>query len=61
MFLHYQDNQFFIEDADSRNGTFVNGSAIPSFQMIPVQNGDEIRLGHLRMYIYLIEDSVAVA
>ncbi|MEO8609874.1 MAG: FHA domain-containing protein [Chloroflexota bacterium] len=61
MFLHCLDNQFYIEDVDSRNGTFLNGSAIPSFQMKPLQNGDEIRLGHLRMYVYLIEDSVAVA
>jgi CheY-like chemotaxis protein len=61
MFLHFQDNQFYIEDVDSRNGTFVNGSAIPSYELVPLQNGDEIRLGHLRMYVYLIEDTVAVA
>jgi CheY-like chemotaxis protein len=61
MFLHYQDNQFYVEDVDSRNGTFVNGNAIPSFELFPVHNGDEIRLGHLRMYVYLIEDTVAVA
>ena len=61
MFLHCLDNQFYVEDVDSRNGTFLNGNAIPSFQMTPVRNGDEIRLGHLRMYIYLIEDTVAVA
>ena len=61
MFLHCRDDQFYIEDVDSRNGTFLNGSAIPSYQMTLVQNGDEIRLGHLRMYVYLIEDTVAVA
>jgi pSer/pThr/pTyr-binding forkhead associated (FHA) protein len=61
MYLHWRDDQFYIEDVDSRNGTYVNGSVLSPFQMMPVQNGDEIRLGHLRMYVYLIEDTVAVA
>jgi CheY-like chemotaxis protein len=61
MFLHYLDDQFFIEDADSRNGTFLNGMPLQSYQLTPVGNGDEIRLGHLRAYVYFIEDTAAVA
>jgi CheY-like chemotaxis protein len=61
MFLHCRDNHYYVEDVDSRNGTYLNGSVLTPFQMTPVQNGDEIRLGHLRMHVYLIEDTVAVA
>jgi DNA-binding response OmpR family regulator/pSer/pThr/pTyr-binding forkhead associated (FHA) protein len=56
MYLHYLDGQFYIEDISSRNRTYLNGVPLRPFELIRVQNADEIRLGHLRMYIYLFED-----
>lgn len=56
MFLHFQDGDIYIEDVDSRNHTYLNGSAITPFERVLLQNGDEIRLGHLRMYMYFFED-----
>ncbi|MCB9454284.1 MAG: FHA domain-containing protein [Anaerolineaceae bacterium] len=56
MFLHYRDDKFFVEDADSINGTYVNGDPINPRTLVPVENADEIRLGQLRMYIYFLDD-----
>ncbi|MBZ0288680.1 MAG: FHA domain-containing protein, partial [Anaerolineae bacterium] len=57
MFLHHKDGQFFVEDADSINGTYVNGDPLKPRTLTPVKNADEIRLGQLRMYIYFLDDS----
>jgi CheY-like chemotaxis protein/pSer/pThr/pTyr-binding forkhead associated (FHA) protein len=59
MFLHHHDGDIFIEDVDSRNHTYINGVAITPFERVLLQNGDEIRLGHLRMYMYFFEDDTA--
>jgi len=57
MLLHHKDGQFFIEDADSINGTYLNGDPLKPRSLTPVKNADEIRLGQLRMYIYFLDDS----
>jgi hypothetical protein len=56
MYLHNQDGEFYVEDADTVNGTFVNGDPIQPHALVKVRNADEIRLGQLRMYIYFLED-----
>ena len=56
MFVHHKDGQFFVEDADSINGTYVNGDPIKPRTLVPLKNADEVRLGQLRMYIYFLED-----
>jgi CheY-like chemotaxis protein/pSer/pThr/pTyr-binding forkhead associated (FHA) protein len=56
MFLHRKGRDFFMEDANSTNGTYQNGFSIPPGEMVPVKNGDEIRLGMLRMYIYFLDE-----
>jgi len=56
MFLHNQGGKFYIEDADSVNGTFLNGESVKPRVRVQVKNADEIRLGQLRMYIYFLED-----
>jgi len=56
MFLHHKDGDFFIEDNGSVNGTFVNGEPTKPNEWTKLNNGDEIRLGHLRMYIYFLTD-----
>jgi DNA-binding response OmpR family regulator/pSer/pThr/pTyr-binding forkhead associated (FHA) protein len=57
MLLHHKDGQFFIEDADSINGTYLNGDPVKPRSMTVVKNADEIRLGQLRMYIYFLDDT----
>lgn len=57
MTLHFKDNQFFVEDMDSVNGTYLNGDPVKPKTMTPVGNADEIRLGQLRMYIYFLTDT----
>ncbi|MFP4321298.1 MAG: FHA domain-containing protein [Anaerolineales bacterium] len=52
MYLHKDQGKYFIEDAGSTNGTFRNGSPVKRHELAAVQNGDEIRLGNLRLYIY---------
>ncbi|MBZ0278672.1 MAG: FHA domain-containing protein [Anaerolineae bacterium] len=61
MFMHFRDNKFYVEDADSINGTYVNGDPINPRTLVPVENADEIRLGQLRMYIYFLDDKEIAA
>lgn len=57
MYMHHRDKNFFVEDAGSLNGTFINGVRIPENKLEEIQNGDEIRLGQLRMYVYFLTDT----
>lgn len=43
----WRDNQWWLEDRDSRNGTLLNGQTIESPTI--VSHGDEIRLGRISM------------
>ncbi len=60
-YLHRQDGVFYLEDADSINGTFLNGSPLEPKTRVPISNADEIRLGQLRLYAYFLTDRDAVA
>jgi CheY-like chemotaxis protein len=55
MFLHYQNGFFFVEDLASLNGTYINGNPLDPNQRYRVNNGDEIRLGRLRLYVYFLD------
>jgi CheY-like chemotaxis protein/pSer/pThr/pTyr-binding forkhead associated (FHA) protein len=55
-----QDRTFSIEDMDSANGTFVNGHSLSTGEAQPLRNGDEVRLGDLRMHIYLLAETETV-
>lgn len=59
--LSYRDDQFFVRDMGSTNGTFVNGEPIKANTERQLYNADEIRLGQLRMYIYFLTDSERAA
>lgn len=61
MYMHFRDNKFYVEDADSINGTYINGDPINPRTLVPVENADEIRLGQLRMYIYFLDDKEIAA
>jgi DNA-binding response OmpR family regulator len=55
-FIHRSNGSFYVEDADSVNGTFLNGQPLRPKERVVVNNADEIRLGQLRMYIYFLAD-----
>ena len=52
---------FAIEDLDSSNGTYVNGRALLKSQKATIRNGDELRLGEMRMHVYLLADTDRLA
>ncbi len=56
MTLHYRDDQFYVEDMESVNGTYLNGEPIKPRTLVALKNADEIRLGQLRLYIYFLTD-----
>jgi pSer/pThr/pTyr-binding forkhead associated (FHA) protein/CheY-like chemotaxis protein len=57
--IKHTDTQFVIEDLGSSNGTFINGRGLKPGEIHPLKNGDEVRLGELRMHIYLLVDTGA--
>ncbi len=54
--LSEKDGVLIVKDLGSSNGTFINGEPVPPRQPTAVENGDEVRLGRLRMYIYFLTD-----
>jgi pSer/pThr/pTyr-binding forkhead associated (FHA) protein len=44
-FLYIEDNSLFLEDFNSRNGTFLNGYELIPLRRYEVHEGDSIRLG----------------
>jgi pSer/pThr/pTyr-binding forkhead associated (FHA) protein len=53
--LVLENDQLFVQDLDSHNGTFVNGRRIDNRQ--PIRHGDRIDLGPLSLSV--IADSTA--
>jgi serine/threonine-protein kinase len=47
--LLHQDNQWLVEDLDSTNGTYLNGTRLAPHQPTTVKNGDIIRCGHIEL------------
>ena len=45
--LIYKADAWLIEDLHSTNGTFVNEKPVPPSQPTPLNNGDNVRCGHL--------------
>lgn len=47
--IFQQGGQFFVEDLGSTNGTKLNGQIIPPHQPRPLNNGDTLELGLLKL------------
>ncbi|OGN94278.1 MAG: hypothetical protein A2Z71_01635 [Chloroflexi bacterium RBG_13_50_21] len=47
--LSYHQQQWWLEDLASTNGTFLNGEAVTA--PVVITHGDELRLGHLGVRI----------
>ena len=45
--LTFRGRAWYVEDAGSTNGTFVNGSAVEGIS--PIAFGDELQLGQIRL------------
>jgi pSer/pThr/pTyr-binding forkhead associated (FHA) protein len=43
-----------LHDLGSRNGTYLNGSRVSPEKAPIVRDGDELELGHLKLYVYFI-------
>lgn len=56
-----RDNGFVAEDMGSSNGTYVNGRSLIPPEAVPLHNGDELRLGELRMHIYMLAETGQVS
>jgi pSer/pThr/pTyr-binding forkhead associated (FHA) protein len=48
-------NDFFLEDLNSMNGTFLNRNKLPAHTPVSFQDGDEIRLGNLVLRVIIEE------
>jgi DNA-binding response OmpR family regulator/pSer/pThr/pTyr-binding forkhead associated (FHA) protein len=48
---------FLIEDLGSANGSFVNGFSLTPHTPHELKNGDELRLGDLRMHVYFLAET----
>lgn len=48
---------FQVEDLGSANGTFVNGFSLAPHTPHELKNGDELRLGDLRMHVYFLAET----
>lgn len=46
------DGHLYLHDLDSTNGTYLNGMKLDPDQYLPINHGDEIRLGSLVMHLY---------
>lgn len=46
-----------IADMDSANGTFVDGLCLDSNESRPLQGGEELQIGHLRMIYHRLDES----
>ena len=51
--LLVRGNQIYLEDLNSTNFTYVNQQRLTPGQPYPLNNGDEIRLGRVRLNFYL--------
>jgi len=52
IFFRGENDTLYVADAGSANGTFLNGHQLLANEPAPVNNGDEITLGKLRMHVY---------
>jgi pSer/pThr/pTyr-binding forkhead associated (FHA) protein len=53
----YRDEQVYIEDLGSRNGTYVNQRQLKARQPHRLQDKDTIWLGHLRLIFFARDPS----
>ncbi len=55
--LSVRDQLLRIEDLGSTNGSFVNGKRLAAHQPVLLRDGDEIRLGQLRLHVLFVSQA----
>ncbi|HEX2908527.1 MAG TPA: FHA domain-containing protein [Phototrophicaceae bacterium] len=55
--IRYDQEQVFVTDLDSVNGTFVDGVKLETNQPRSLYGGEEIQIGHLRLIYHQIEET----
>lgn len=55
--LYYEDDSLYAEDMNSRNGTFINGEQINTFEPRELKHGDRLRFGNLMTVVVFAEDA----
>jgi ABC-type multidrug transport system ATPase subunit/pSer/pThr/pTyr-binding forkhead associated (FHA) protein len=58
--LHKVQNQLFLEDRGSANGTYVRGQRIAAGQRVPVANGEKVFIGPMPLLLHVEDQEVAV-
>ena len=53
--ITHQESAFLAEDLGSANGTFINGLPLRAQEVLPINNGDELRLGELRLHVLILK------
>lgn len=51
--LNFVNNQYYVKDTGSSNGTWVNETKLQPYQPHPVNSGDQIRIGQIAIMIHL--------
>lgn len=51
--VFYQDDEFYIEDVGSANGTFLNDRRLTPYLPYPLQEGDVVQIGQLKLKVSL--------
>lgn len=51
---HNGDGKFSLEDLGSSNGTYINVRQLHKNETVPLEHGDEIRLGEFRLIVYML-------
>ncbi len=54
--LRLETDKLWVEDLDSRNGTFVNGAKID--QRVPLEDGDKIQVGRTTVLRFAYHDEI---
>jgi hypothetical protein len=57
--ISFSGDGCIIEDLDSSNGTWLNGSQLVAYRPYPLRHGDVIRLGQLLLQVSLSEEPLA--
>ncbi|MCG8572213.1 MAG: FHA domain-containing protein [Spirochaetes bacterium] len=48
----YKNNQAYLKDTGSSNGTYLNGNLIPPNKAVALENGDKIKVGRTVIIYY---------
>ncbi len=58
--ISQEDNQVFLIDMDSANGTYVDGIKLAGNERKLLQDGEEILIGNLRIIFHTVDDAPTV-